>query len=79
MTDYQLATDSRYWDVQDFDWVREGPSPNWRKIGQETKDESESNIENELEGVLRQADKSRLEEGDTKEVIDRVIDLGRSL
>lgn len=24
---------SRHWEVQDFDWVREGDSPNWIKVG----------------------------------------------
>jgi hypothetical protein len=79
MTDYQLATDSRHWEVQDFDWVREGPSPNWRKIDHGTTNESEMNIENEVVAVLCQANVSRVEEGDVRKVIDRVIDLGRSL
>jgi hypothetical protein len=47
---------SRHWEVQDFDWVREGDSPNWYRVDGsrlvETLGETEGEVGNVIDRAL---------------------------
>lgn len=60
---------SRHWEVQDFDWVREGDSPNWTRVG--TRDEKSYD---ELIELLRNTLlKTRGSKEDVGELVDGAI------
>ena len=66
---------SRHWEVQDFDWVREGDSPNWARVG--TRDEK---AYDELVDTLRDALlKTRGSKEDVGELVDEIIAISSRL
>jgi hypothetical protein len=54
---------SRHWDVQDFDWVREGNSPNWHRVNGsglvEILGETEGEVGNVIDRALKISKGSR--------------------
>jgi hypothetical protein len=63
MLDPDTQSPSRHWEVQDFDWVREGNSPNWHRVNGsglvEILGETEGEVGNVIDRALKISKGSR--------------------